>query len=682
MQQNSTPNNTTTTSTITTNKSSADHTTALAVSGTASAAINSLATMKSDFNTSAASVQATTAQVITVVAPTHNTTAHANNLIAGQPVVVQVSSGGQFIAVAVSPESTGQASGGQQSDSATVASGAATASADEDDGQSGFDDFSTYTNGSNSGPQMTYYTTDSYTTATAYYNSSGVNQILTDGTYLVMEQTDSTLTGVSGAQRTSPQTVQWLIENYETAEGVSLPRSTLYSHYQQHCQQHNIEPVNAASFGKLIRSVFIGLRTRRLGTRGNSKYHYYGIRVKPGSPLARLNDIGSTVVGSESTPPAKRAKTNSNAIGSKTITNNTSDSHQSAVAAASPEVLIAYLGDATSLLKDVWPEISDGLNENERIKFTSIYRLHYDDIINALGTLQFNSIEIIWQQFWQKPDNSDNKDDGMTITQIQSLISMTADDESMGRLTDWIIETDYKMYNALISSLLLPNLLRPIPQNLTQQIRNFAKNINQWMTNALVGYDEEFVSAKVAAVGAFSHTLRRYTSLNHLSSAARAVLQNQQQIQQMINDLNRVDFKNVQEQASWVCQCDDELVEQIEQSFKALLQESNPFDKWGVWCEQILDLCLTDDDVRSATQFFFKWGFYSSLVMRDLTLRSASSFGSFHLIRLLYDEYIFYLIEHRVAKATGKTPLQVLGEARTLRTRSLIDINTGQTNAN
>jgi regulatory factor X 1/2/3 len=59
-------------------------------------------------------------------------------------------------------------------------------------------------------------------------------------------------------------------------------------------------------------------------------------------------------------------------------------------------------------------------------------------------------------------------------------------------------------------------------------------------------FSDEFVVLKVAAVGAFSHTLRRYTSLNHLSSAARAVLQNQQQIQQMINDLNRVDFKNVQ----------------------------------------------------------------------------------------------------------------------------------------
>lgn len=59
---------------------------------------------------------------------------------------------------------------------------------------------------------------------------------------------------------------------------------------------------------------------------------------------------------------------------------------------------------------------------------------------------------------------------------------------------------------------------------------------------------------------------------------------------------------------------------------------------------------------------FFIFFVCSSLVMRDLTLRSAASFGSFHLIRLLYDEYIFYLIEQRVAKTTRRTPLQMLGE--------------------
>lgn len=55
---------------------------------------------------------------------------------------------------------------------------------------------------------------------------------------------------------------------------------------------------------------------------------------------------------------------------------------------------------------------------------------------------------------------------------------------------------------------------------------------------------------------------------------------------------------------------------------------------------------------------------HSSMVIRDLTLRSAASFGSFHLIRLLYDEYMFYLVEHRVAQATGETPIGVMGEVQ------------------
>ena len=37
--------------------------------------------------------------------------------------------------------------------------------------------------------------------------------------------------------------------------------------------------------GAACAAVFKGLKTRRLGTRGNSKYHYDGIRIKPSSGL-------------------------------------------------------------------------------------------------------------------------------------------------------------------------------------------------------------------------------------------------------------------------------------------------------------------------------------------------------------------------------------------------------------
>lgn len=93
---------------------------------------------------------------------------------------------------------------------------------------------------------------------------------------------------------------------------------------------------------------------------------------------------------------------------------------------------------------------------------------------------------------------------------------------------------------------LIPDVLRPIPSSLTQAIRNFAKNLESWLTSAMTGCPDKIVQIKIAAVSAFSQTLRRYTSLNHLAQAARAVLQNGSQIAQMLNDLNRVDFHNVQ----------------------------------------------------------------------------------------------------------------------------------------
>lgn len=89
-----------------------------------------------------------------------------------------------------------------------------------------------------------------------------------------------------------PITVKWLLENFESMVGQSLPRSFVYDQYVAHCGLNKIDSVNAASFGKLIRSVFLGLRTRRLGTRGNSKYHYYGIKIKETSHLLPiLNSI-------------------------------------------------------------------------------------------------------------------------------------------------------------------------------------------------------------------------------------------------------------------------------------------------------------------------------------------------------------------------------------------------------
>ncbi|XP_078125470.1 MHC class II regulatory factor RFX1a isoform X4 [Sander vitreus] len=487
----------------------------------------------------------------------------------------------------------------------------------------------------------------------------------------------------SHTARASPATVQWLLDNYETAEGVSLPRSTLYCHYLLHCQEQKLEPVNAASFGKLIRSVFMGLRTRRLGTRGNSKYHYYGLRIKAGSSLLRLmEDQQHLAMRQQPFSQKQRLKPVHKVEG---MTNGTAAAAGAGQQQGSGQVDIStqvqqyqQFLDASRTLPE-FPDIDlqgkslpEGI-EVEHIKsFQLLYREHCEAILDVMVNLQFTLVETLWKTFWR-------------FSQSQAGdATLAVHDESEKRLPKsclvllckydpvlrWSRDCDNSLYQGLVE-ILIPDVLRPIPSALTQAIRNFAKSLESWLTNAMMNIPEEMVRIKVTSANAFAQTLRRYTSLNHLAQAARAVLQNTAQINQMLSDLNRVDFANVQEQASWVCRCEDRVVQRLEQDFKLTLQQQNSLEQWAAWLDGVVSQVLKPYQQspafpKAAKLFLLKWSFYSSMVIRDLTLRSAASFGSFHLIRLLYDEYMYYLIEHRVAQAKGETPIAVMGEFASL----------------
>jgi len=82
------------------------------------------------------------------------------------------------------------------------------------------------------------------------------------------------------------EVVAWLKENYDVDEEISLARDAIYGHYAEYCQGKHAEKMGTASFGKMIRLVFPAVKTRRLGIRGQSKYHYQGVRIKGSSPLA------------------------------------------------------------------------------------------------------------------------------------------------------------------------------------------------------------------------------------------------------------------------------------------------------------------------------------------------------------------------------------------------------------
>ncbi|XP_029607056.1 DNA-binding protein RFX2 isoform X3 [Salmo trutta] len=530
----------------------------------------------------------------------------------------------------------------------------------------------------------------------------GGSQVISGGgTYLIHGGgMDGGRHHASHSSRSSSAMLQWLLDNYETAEGVSLPRSSLYNHYLRHCQEQKLDPVNAASFGKLIRSVFMGLRTRRLGTRGNSKYHYYGIRLKPDSPLNRLQEDSQYMAmrqqpmhQKQSHPLVLPSPTQHSCAAlspfrrfkplQKVDGMGDSLSGGSQHSASTPEQSVAaqsqhhqqYIDVSHVLPPFPTPDLGtqplpERINMNDVKKLQNLYRDHCEATLDVVMNLQFHYIEKLWQTFWYS--TAPSSDVTTTIPNSDEDMEGVIPREKLMALCKyepiklWMRSCDHILYQALVE-ILIPDVLRPVPSTLTQAIRNFAKSLEGWLTTAMSDFPNEIVRTKAAVVSAFAQTLRRYTSLNHLAQAARAVLQNTSQINQMLSDLNRVDFANVQEQASWVCQCDETVVQRLEQDFKVTLQQQSSLDQWAAWLDNVVNQVLKPHEgstsfPRAARQFLLKWSFYSSMVIRDLTLRSAASFGSFHLIRLLYDEYMFYLVEHRVAQATGETPIAVMGE--------------------
>ncbi|EEB09619.2 transcriptional repressor Sak1 [Schizosaccharomyces japonicus yFS275] len=108
----------------------------------------------------------------------------------------------------------------------------------------------------------------------------------------------------------------WLKRNCEAQADAAVQRNHIYAQYVDSCNALRTKPLNPASFGKLVRLLFPAIKTRRLGTRGHSKYHYCGIRLRgecfrrvkkngsgsPQSGIVHQSGIDSTLMQSKNVP--------------------------------------------------------------------------------------------------------------------------------------------------------------------------------------------------------------------------------------------------------------------------------------------------------------------------------------------------------------------------------------------
>uniref|UniRef100_A0A8D0R778 DNA-binding protein RFX6 n=1 Tax=Sus scrofa TaxID=9823 RepID=A0A8D0R778_PIG len=360
----------------------------------------------------------------------------------------------------------------------------------------------------------------------------------------------------------TPATLQWLEENYEIAEGVCIPRSALYMHYLDFCEKNDTQPVNAASFGKIIRQQFPQLTTRRLGTRGQSK--------------AAVTCINICFIVDPSPPP----------------------------------------------------QVST---------FIMMYRTHCQRILDTVIRANFDEVQSFLLHFWQ----------GMPPHMLPVLGSST--------VVNIVGVCDSILYKA-ISGVLMPTVLQALPDSLTQVIRKFAKQLDEWLKVALHDLPENLRNIKFELSRRFSQILRRQTSLNHLCQASRTVIHSADITFQMLEDWRNVDLNSITKQTLYTMEdTRDEhrkLIIQLYQEFDHLLEEQSPIESYIEWLDTMVDRCVVKVAAKRqgslkkvAQQFLLMWSCFGTRVIRDMTLHSAPSFGSFHLIHLMFDDYVLYLLE-------------------------------------
>ncbi|XP_034018353.1 DNA-binding protein RFX6 [Thalassophryne amazonica] len=414
-------------------------------------------------------------------------------------------------------------------------------------------------------------------------------------------------------------TLQWLDENYLVCEGVCLPRCILYAHYLDFCRKEKLEPACAATFGKTIRQKFPLLTTRRLGTRGHSKYHYYGIGIKESSAYYHSVYSGKGLTRfSGSKLKNEGGFTRKYSLSSKTGT------------------LLPDFPSAQHLL------LSGNISREKVDTLIMMYKTHCQCILDNAINVNFEEIQSFLLHFWQgMPDHLLPLLENPVIVDIFSVC-------------------DSILYKVL-TDVLIPATMQEMPESLLADIRNFAKHWEHWLASSLENLPECLAVKKLPIARRFVSSLKRQTSFLHLAQIARPALFDQAVVTSMVFDIDNVDLSSISSQlllsiTSTGDQDSDMYSEYdsitIFKELKELLRKNATVESFIEWLDSVVEHKVIKPGKQSgrsvkkrAQDFLLRWSFFGARVMHNLTLNNASSFGSFHLIRMLLDEYILLALE-------------------------------------
>ncbi|KAI7849588.1 RFX DNA-binding domain-containing protein [Circinella umbellata] len=452
-------------------------------------------------------------------------------------------------------------------------------------------------------------------------------------------------------------TIQWLRDNYreclttqmDNSNITGIPRASVYERYQQQYSQQRTAvkpPVNSATFGKLVRSVFPKIKARRLGNRGQSKYYYCGI--------TQIDPPSSTTTPTNSRVSAADGSTWDNNEMMNVDTDNEASKQQPVDGQQ-----VQQQDEPQNVINDVIPPLSmpsmiSYLCDNTATDISSIYYQHCQQQLQLINTDQ-NVRESIITFYENIPHD------------MHELL------QSDANMIEVVCSWDCIFYDAIIS-FYYPTIDTEV------DISIIPSRLSEWSSTLLdiipialrQRYPQELVDNKLAVAKIFSTKLERIIHLNFLAQASNQVLL--EHGDSMLEMWRQIDLHNISDRAGWIIGNKNTVIgEQFDQII-VLLQKSssaeeethqpprNRIRNWIEWIDSVMNLhVLKGQGYDHIKQIGRIWSIYTSVARREMELQKKKNnethstiIDYFERVWVFTNDYIQYLIEQEIARRNAE----------------------------
>ncbi|GFR89756.1 regulatory factor X, 4 [Elysia marginata] len=293
------------------------------------------------------------------------------------------------------------------------------------------------------------------------------------------------------------------------------------------------------------------------------KYHYYGIAVRDSSIYYEVMYSAKSATSTTADPKKELPKQ---------------------VVSYSPRSKLGtLLPDFPDISQIVLPE---GVEETKVVTFLMMYRTHCQRLLDTVIRASFDEVQTFLLHFWQGVPSH--------LTPILACDVMVK----------VIGVCDSVLYKA-VAGVLMPSVLQALPDSLTQVIRRFGRQLEDWLRSALHGLPQVLTEIKLDLARRFSQVVKRQISLNHLVQASRTVVNSQEMVTQLLADWLSIDLGSILKQTLYTMEEQDtgrenKAITHMCTEFEKLLEDQAPVEAYIEWLDNMVDSCVVKVGKRTS----------------------------------------------------------------------------------